>query len=259
MNNQQKLSFIFYLIVLIFNNKISFSQNFELFEKAVYIQNQDTLPYRFLTPVTIADSDLVFPLVIFLHGSGERGNENEKQLIHGSKLFLNLENRKNFPAYVIFPQCPEGKRWAEVDWKADKQLMPAEPSVPMRLTIAMIDSCIKKNPVDTSRIYIMGLSMGGFGTWDMISRFPDKFAAAAPICGGGDENQAPKIKNMPIWAFHGAIDKVVKVQRSRNMINALKKAGGNPKYTEYPKTGHDAWNKAFEEKELLKWLFSKHK
>lgn len=244
---------------MIFNNKKIFSQNFDLYSKAVFIQKKDTLPYRFLTPITIADSEKVFPLVIFLHGSGERGNDNEKQLIHGGQLFVSLENRKNFPCYALFPQCPENKRWVEVDWKAASHIMPEEPSVPMKLTIALIDSFVKTYPVDKNRIYIMGISMGGYGTWDLISRFPEKFAAAIPICGGGDENQAPKIKNLPIWAFHGTIDKVVMVQRSRNMINAVKKAGGKPKYTEYPKIGHNAWDKAFEEKDLLKWLFSKHK
>jgi predicted peptidase len=105
----------------------------------------------------------------------------------------------------------------------------------------------------------MGVSMGGFGAWDVVTRHPDKFAAAAPICGGADENKAPLIARLPVWTFHGDKDGVVKTKRSRNMIEALKKAGSTAKYTEYPGVGHDSWNKAFAEPELLPWLFAQKK
>ncbi len=220
------------------------------------------LNYRLLTPLVefkdCMEAKKTYPLVVFLHGAGERGDDNEKQLIHGSKLFSDIETRVNHPAFVIFPQCPEGKKWVEVDWSLPAHDMPAEASENLQLTLDLIDSMIENYPIDTSRIYVIGLSMGGYGVWDIISRYPDKFAAAVPICGGGDEAQALKIKDVPIWAFHGGNDRLVPTQRTRNMINAVKKAGGHPKYTEYPGVGHLSWNKAFAEPDLLDWLFSQH-
>ncbi|RLD79019.1 MAG: phospholipase, partial [Bacteroidetes bacterium] len=146
-------------------------------------------------------------------------------------------------------------RWVDVKWDKEEHIMPLNPSGSMQLTMDFIDSLVKKYSIDENRIYITGLSMGGFGTWDAIARYPDKFAAAVPICGGGDENTAKLIVDIPIWAFHGADDRVVKVERSRNMINAIKKQGGNPLYTEYEGVGHGSWIPAYKETELLKWLF----
>src|SRR5207244_7702516 len=117
----------------------------------------------------------------------------------------------------------------------------------------------KEFSIDPKRLYITGLSMGGYGTWDLISRHPELFAAAAPICGGGDEDQAEKIAKLPIWIFHGAKDQAVPVERSRNMVTALKKAGGEPKYTEYPDVGHDSWVRAYKDPELFAWLFAQKK
>ena len=122
----------------------------------------------------------------------------------------------------------------------------------------MIAKMQKELPIDPKRLYVMGLSMGGYGTWDALQRYPEKFAAAVPICGGGDETAADRIK-APVWAFHGDADGAVPVQRSRNMIEAIRKAGGKPKYTEYPGVGHNSWSAAFKDPELLKWLFSHHK
>jgi len=220
----------------------------------------NSLNYRMLTPLIdfkdCAEGTKKYPLVLFLHGAGERGNDNEKQLIHGSKLFSDIETRQAHPAFVIFPQCPENKRWVEVDWNLTSHVMPTEASVNMQLVLDLIDDMQKRYPIDTNRIYVVGLSMGGFGTWDIISRYPEKFAAAVPICGGGDEAQAPKLNKIPIWAFHGGNDKLVLTDRSRNMINAIKTAGGAPRYTEYPGVGHLSWNKAFAEPDFLNWIFS---
>jgi predicted peptidase len=129
----------------------------------------------------------------------------------------------------------------------------------MALTFELLDDFIASYSIDESRIYAMGVSMGGFGTWDIIARKPDLFAAAAPICGGGDEATAPSIAHIPIWTFHGDKDDAVKVERSRNMVAALKSAGGNPRYTEYPGVGHDAWTPALNDLELFSWLFSQRK
>ncbi len=239
------------------------------FEKKVYIGNSDTLPYNLLIPKDFANSfndgrekvleEKRYPLVLFLHGAGERGTDNEKQIIHIKKLFSDPENRAKYQAFVVAPQCPEGKKWVEVDWSAKSHTISAEPSWAMSNTIDLVEDIIEHYPIDTTRIYVTGLSMGGYGTWDIISRYPDKFAAAIAICGGGDEKMAQKIKNIPIWAFHGSNDKVVPVSRSRNMVNAIKLAGGIPKYTEYKGVGHGSWVKAYNEKNLLDWLFEQKK
>lgn len=150
-------------------------------------------------------------------------------------------------------------RWVEVDWGLMSHTMPKEPSVPMAATIRLLDSIIKVYPIDTNRIYVMGLSMGGYGVWDIIARLPNKFAAAVPICGGADLKTAPKIAHIPIWVFHGAKDGVVPVERSRRMVAELKKYGGKPIYTEYPNVHHGAWYPAFKNPELFKWLFQQNK
>jgi predicted peptidase len=123
----------------------------------------------------------------------------------------------------------------------------------------LIDQLQGKYPVDASRLYITGLSMGGFGTWDALQRWPDRFAAAVTICGGGDTRMAAKIAHVPIWVFHGARDPVVKPDRSRKMVQAIKDAGGKPKYTEYPQAGHDSWTATYKDPEVLKWLFAQRK
>ena len=198
-----------------------------------------------------------YPLVLFLHGAGERGDNNAAQLTHGGSLFASAANREKYPAFVLFPQCPNGKRWVEVNWgEKAPHMAPKEPSDPMRLTKKMLDSFLKTNPVDTDRIYVMGLSMGGFGAWDFAQRYPGFVAAAVPICGGADNRTAEQIKGVAIWAFHGGADTTVWPQRSRSMVEELKKANGNVRYTEYDKVGHDSWNRAFAEPELLPWLFA---
>jgi predicted peptidase len=157
---------------------------------------------------------------------------------------------------LIAPQCPENAKWVEVDWSASTHQQPKEPSESARLTLELIAALQKEFSIDPQRIYLTGLSMGGYGTWDLLARRPELFAAGVPVCGGADESTAPKIKNLPIWAFHGAKDQAVKVERSRNMIAALKHTGGKPKYTEYPNVGHDSWNPAYKDAEMFAWLFA---
>lgn len=150
-------------------------------------------------------------------------------------------------------------RWANMDWSAAKGGMGKEPSTPMRLTLEVLGKLQKEFSIDDKRLYLTGLSMGGYGTWDLLARHPDMFAAAVPVCGGGDESMAAKMKDVPIWCFHGGADPTVPTQRSRDMIKAIKDAGGNPKYTEYPGVGHNSWDKAYSEKELPAWLFAQVK
>jgi predicted esterase len=150
-------------------------------------------------------------------------------------------------------------RWANMDWSAKKGSAGKEPSTPMRLTLEVLEQLRKEFNLDDKRLYVTGLSMGGYGTWDVIQRHPALFAAAAPVCGGADESSAARIKDIPIWCFHGGADNVVPPERSRNMIAALKAAGGEPKYTEYPGVGHNSWDRAYSEPELAPWLFAQHR
>jgi predicted peptidase len=225
-------------------------------EKRTYTDAKGkTLPYRLLKPQNY-EPKRKYPLVLFLHGAGERGTKNEKQLVHGVPEFAKEANRANYPCFLIAPQCPEQAKWVEVDWSADAHRQPTEPSEPMRLTLELLDALPKEFSIDSHRIYVTGLSMGGYGTWDILARRPDLFAAGVPICGGGDETTAAKIAKIPIWVFHGAKDPAVKVERSRRMIEALKKAGGHPKYTEYSDEGHFSWVPAYKDPALFAWLFA---
>ena len=228
----------------------------KFFEPREYIvKDIGTLKYRLLKPVDY-NPNHTYPLVIFLHGAGERGDDNIAQLKHGMKDFLEPERRKKYPCYVLAPQCPTGKKWVEVDWSAESHEQPSEPSVSMRLTHDLVLEMIETANVNKNRVYITGLSMGGYGTWDAIGRYPNLFAAAVPICGGGDPATVEKFAKLPVWAFHGDKDTAVPVERSRMMIEALKKAGGEPKYTEYPGVGHDSWSATFANPELYDWLFT---
>lgn len=221
-------------------------------------EHGNVLKYRLLKPANY-NVNRKYPLVIFLHGAGERGDDNKIQLVHGMKDFLDAERRKNMPCYVVAPQCPTGKKWVEVDWSAESSKMPQQPSDSLGLTINLVQSMIETAAVDPNRIYITGLSMGGYGTWDAVARYPDMFAAAAPICGGGDPETATRFTHVALWAFHGDKDQAVKVERSRQMIEALKKAGGEPKYTEYAGVGHDSWTATYKDPEFHSWLFAQRR
>jgi len=216
-----------------------------------------TLPYRLLQPDSM-ESPL--PLVLLLHGAGERGDDNLAQLGNGAAEWLGSDDaRRQHPCIFVLPQCPSDARWVEVDWSASSHRMPAAASRPMTLVQSLVEDLAASLPVDTRRMYVVGLSMGGFGTWDLISRWPQRFAAAVPICGGGDPGQAGPLRDLPLWAFHGARDSVVSVERSRQMIAALRDLGGQPRYTELPEVAHDAWNVAFAHPDLRPWLFSQRR
>lgn len=216
------------------------------------------LPYRLLRPPMV-EKGRTYPLVVFLHGAGERGTDNDKQLVHGVPLFAAPEVREKYPCFLVAPQCPEKQRWVEVDWGLDRHTLPKEPGEPGRLTLELIDKLLKDLPVDPKRVYVTGLSMGGFGAWDLVARRPELFAAAAVVCGGADEATAEKVKHVPVWMFHGAKDTVVKPSRSRNMAAALEKAGGKPKLTEYPDVAHNSWDPAYRDLKLYEWLFAHKK
>ena len=220
------------------------------FLKFQYVEGNDTLPYRLLKPRKV-DANTQYPLLIFLHGSGERGNDNEKHIKHIKEMVTLNANRMKYPCFVVAPQCPEKSKWIE----AYNTALSAKPAKPMQMFISLLEKILKEYPVDPSRIYITGVSMGGYGTWELISRYPEKFAAAVPVCGGGDEKMAAKIKNIPIWAFHGAKDNTVPPEKSRNMIKALQNAGASPGYTEYPDVEHPSWVHAYKDPYLVIWMF----
>jgi len=216
-----------------------------------------SLPYRLFVPRDY-DPKQEYPLVIFLHGAGERGTDNRKQVMNLERIpFAHEANQRKNPCFVLAPQCPPESRWVEVDWGADAHVQPQQPSEPMRLLLELLPKLKLEFGIDSDRLYVTGLSMGGYGTWDLIARHPRLFAAAIPICGGADHETARRIAHVPVWAFHGDKDTVVKPERSRGIVEALKKAGGKPRYTEYPGVGHNSWDRAYAEPELMEWLFSK--
>ncbi|HYR57880.1 MAG TPA: GDSL-type esterase/lipase family protein [Chthoniobacteraceae bacterium] len=212
------------------------------------------LGYRLLPPQNY-DAKTKYPLVLFLHGAGERGTDNAAQLKHGAPLFAKPEVRGQYPCFVVAPQCPPEKKWVDIDWNSDTPKQP-EINATMSLVLGALDAVQKEFSVDPDRLYVTGLSMGGYGTWDFITRFPEKWAAAAPVCGGGDKELVIRAKSVPIWAFHGLEDKTVKPERSRELIDAIVAAGGKPLLSEYPYLAHDSWTTAYGEPELLPWLFA---
>jgi len=221
------------------------------FESRTFKGKDGELNYRFLYP---DNPDRVLPLVIFLHGAGERGDENDAQLKWGVMQFATDENMKYFPAFVAAPQCPKDDQWAAYDGKMKKN-----PTKPMQLVRGMIDDLIKDFPVDTNRIYITGLSMGGFGTYDALARYPDVFAAGVPVCGSGDPSTVDRFKHIPLWIYTGAEDPVVTVDRVLIMFNALMEAGARPGYTQVPESGHFSWLQAYSDPLLIQWMFRQRK
>ncbi|HEY0791891.1 MAG TPA: prolyl oligopeptidase family serine peptidase [Chthoniobacterales bacterium] len=219
------------------------------------------LPYRMLRPVQAGEQ---FPLVLFLHGAGERGSDNRVQLRHGVRRFALAEMQARFPCFVVAPQCPRGPAGSPSYWldehpdAADAGLAGTEADL-LAMVLTLTDAVMQNEPVDFGRVYVTGISMGGFATWTLPARRPDFFAAAVPVCGGGDPGTASLLQTIPIWAFHGSADQVVPVQYSRQMVEALRKQGTNPKYTEYEGVGHDSWTPAYKEPELLNWMFSQHR
>jgi predicted peptidase len=247
-----------FFFCILFSLYITSSSVNAQFDVQTFNFETDSMPYLLLKPLNF-DSSKSYPLILFLHGSGERGHDNKRTVTHIESLLTADSNRIVFPAFVLVPQCDTGHRWVEVDWKALSHTQPTEPSKYMRLSIELLHEIESRFPIDPKRIYVTGLSMGGFGTWDIIARLPNKFAAAAPVCGGGDIETAAVIKNIPIWIFHGSTDKVVKASRSNDMYEALKKVDGDVKYSEYQEVGHDSWKPAYREPDFLKWMFGQRK
>jgi predicted peptidase len=200
---------------------------------------QGNIHYLLFTPEITSGKK--YPLVIFLHGAGERGNDNKSQLKHGARVFTTAENQAKRPCFVIAPQCPKDQWWSGKN---------------LEDVITIVEKFAKDPRVDTSRIYITGLSMGGFGTWSIIAQRPKLFAAAIPICGGGNPADAKTIKHIPIRAYHGDADKVVTPDKSQSMIDALKSfRAKDATLTLYPNVGHDSWTQTYVDPSVMAWLF----
>lgn len=234
------------------------------YEKKTYTgKDGSVLLYRQLSPDSSKGGK--YPLILFLHGAGERGNDNEAQLIHGSGIFQSPANAEKYPAYVLFPQCPAGTTWAfdeQRSWSLAPYEIPAdEPEAKMMtLLISLVKDFIASHPdVNPKRVYVMGLSMGGIATYDITSRYPEVFAAAVPICGAVNPLKVKKAAGVHFSIYHGDKDSVVPVICSREAYKALKAAGAKVRYKEFAGCDHGSWNPAFNEPDFMSWLFKQHK
>ncbi len=217
------------------------------------------LPYRLFVPVA-CDARNPCGLLLYLHGAGERGDDNRAQLKNDALAWITPEAQAGHPTIVVYPQCPSDMQWVATPWAVGRySITKTAVSKPMTAVLNLLAGLRRELPVDPNRLLVTGLSMGGFGTWDIILRNPNTFAAALPLCGGGDPSQAPAIHALPIWVFHGESDPAVPVRGSRQMVQALRAAGGAPRYTEVSGGGHDVWNQAYRDMEVLRWLLAQRK
>jgi predicted peptidase len=239
------------------------AQDFSLYRKQTFTGSVGLpLPYRILYPENY-DPLKKYPVVLLLHGAGERGTDNEKQLRWGGSLFLKPENRRTFPCFVVVPQCPQNDYWASVKFQRDKYPLELDFNYkaytithPLRTVMELLENIKDNEGVDRRRVYIIGLSMGGMGTMEAVYRYPRVFAGAVAICGGGDAGAFTKeASRVPFWLFHGEKDDVVGVENSRRMRDRLQELDSQVKYTEYPGVGHESWVNAFADTDLLPWLF----
>ena len=194
------------------------------------------LHYLLFLPSTYAVHPQRWPLMLFLHGAGERGDDLQLVKRHGVAKIV--EEQPAFPLLVVSPQCPPTEAWAP------------EP------LLALLDDIEQHYDMDPERLYVTGLSMGGFGTWAVAIAAPNRFAAIAPICGGGDPSRVGVLRHLPVWAFHGARDPLVPLQRTVEMVEALRQCGGNVRFTVYPEAGHDAWTATYANPELYAWFLA---
>lgn len=216
--------------------------------------------YRLMKP-PVVELNKKYPLVIFLHGAGERGSDNKLQLLYFPTQMAQPEWRKKFPCFVLAPQCRNDRKWVEVDWSnPNDPTMPESPSSQLQTVMVMIEKTLAEQQVDPSRVYLTGLSMGGFGSFDLAIRKPDWFAAVAPICGAADPKKVGSIKELPIWIIHGDQDTVVSVERSRSAVTALRLAGGKPIYQELAGVAHNSWTPGYlDQNGVIPWMFQQKK
>jgi len=254
----------FWLILFLIGiSNILMAQDQGVYSKKKFINQSDTLRYRIMMPKDF-DESKQYPVVLFLHGAGERGNDNKTQLVHGSKLFANQQNMENYPAIIIFPQCPKEDYWSNVKRDYSKKGLEkfrykrlGKPTKSMKLVLDLMDEFTRNSYVKKEQVYVGGLSMGGMGTFEIINRRPDMFAAAFPICGGGNPKSVSKYANkIALWVFLGGKDDVVHPYFSLRMVTALQKKKSDVKLTYFENDNHNSWDSTFAEPQLLPWLFS---
>ncbi len=237
----------------------------KVYEAAKFESPAGMLLYRWMKPAKLdsnastGQGSAKYPLVIFLHGAGERGDDNVAQLKHCAVEFTKAERREKYPAFVVFPQCPKNEKWAEVDWSQKEVRFPKETGKQMTLVLQLVDKIVAEQPIDKQRIYIAGLSMGGYGTWNAVGTRPDFWAAAIPVCGGADVEWASQLSKTPLWVFHGNADTAVPVENSRKIVEKLKAVKAPVTYTEYDGVGHDSWTQTFKNDEVHEWLFKQRR
>lgn len=243
------------LLILLVAIARSQSEESDGFQAGIYKDGHGrTMPNRLFRPAGY-ESGSRYPLVLFLHGFEALGRDNKKQIsgmdYAGSHIWANSLSQAAFPCFVLAPQCPKGSFWANP--------VTRNPTKSLRLVVDMLDSLIRQYPIDPDRIYVTGQSLGGFGTWALIGNYPNRFAAAIPVCGGGRTGKARALAKVPVWAFHGSADPFVPVFELRRMIHAIRKAGGDPRYTEYKHMLHNVWNLAYADPEMISWLFQQRR
>lgn len=215
------------------------------------------LRYRVAAP---ADGGERVPLIVFLHGAGERGDDNRRQLAAMPKRLRDASWRRANPCVVLAPQCPRDTKWTGVNWQERPPAPPTpEPTMAMRLLIALLERAPQELPVDAARVYVLGVSMGGSGAWDLVARRGDLVAAAAPVCGGSHAERGPLYARVPIWTFHGERDEVVDVGLTRASVAAIRAAGGEARFDEYAGDGHGIASRAFATEELWTWLLARRR
>ena len=219
---------------------------------------QFSQPYRFHAPAKVEDGKR-YPLVVLMHGAGSRGTNNVNQIRVGGSDLFDWARRKGEDFFFLAPQCPEGRQWVDTPWGNRAHRMKPHPGRELEMAMDLVEDALWRYPVDPARVYVMGISMGGYATWELVQRRPHWFAAAIPCCGGGDVTLADRIKDIPIWAFHGDADSVVPTSRSRDMVRAIWALDGNVRYREYPGVGHNAWTPTFSDDTVFDWLFAQRK
>ena len=231
-------------------------------EARTFERNGVTLPYRLFKPKNY-DPKKTYPLYLALHGAGARATDNYrtlKQDVWSINTLCSEAIRDKHPCFIVVPQVPPMGSWVDLDWNhGSYKLADVAPSDFMKLLVPLLEETRKEFKIDDKRMYVGGYSMGGYGTWDVVARNPNLFAAAVPVCGSGAPDCAASIKHLPIWIFHGEKDGVVPAKGSREMYEALKNAGAPVKYTEFKGTGHNAWEPTWQTEGLVDWLFSQSK
>jgi predicted peptidase len=223
----------------------------------IYRRNAtDSLGYLLHLPAGY-DPARSYPLVLCFHGAGGRGQDNKGRGTEAGAVLRSPSSQERYPCFVLLPQCPPNEKWVDTEWgRGSYRLKDVAASKSMTLALEALQAVLARYSVDRQRVYVTGQSMGGFATWDAVLRQPALFAAAVPVCGGGDPTEAARISSLPVWVFHGTDDHTIPVAASREMVAALKTKGSEVRFTELAGVEHNAWSPAWrDEKELLPWLF----